>query len=130
MNKTTFIFLILISTYYPNTFAQNIKLDKKALSFLASEEKINIEFTYDGLLFNEDSIPEQVYLNEIAVKVRETQGEEGVEDWMGKFNSSKNEHWPDIFTETLNQKMNEYKNGPQFEIDASDATYTMRVNTK
>jgi hypothetical protein len=130
MNKTTLIFLILITSCFSNTFSQHIKLDKKALSFLASEEKINIEFSYDGLLFNEDSIPQQVYLREIEVKVKEKYGEQGVIDWMEKFNSSKNEHWPEIFTKTLNEKMNEYKNGPQFEIDAKDATYTMRVNTK
>lgn len=122
-------FLLLFIVISQQSIGQHIDIDKKVLAFLTSEEKINIEFTYKGLLFNEDSIPEPVYLKEIEVKVKEKYGDQGFADWMDKYNDSKNELWPQTFMTTLNEKLQEYKHKPQFELNNPDAEYTMKVNT-
>jgi hypothetical protein len=129
MKYTPIILLISFGISSQVLLAQHIKIDKKALSFLASEELVNIEFSYNQLKFNADSIPEPTYLKEIEVKVREKYGEQGVKDWMEKFNSSKQLLWPEAFTNTLNEQISEYEFSPKFEINNKNARYTLKVNT-
>ena len=45
---------ILVITSSPLLFAQHIKIDKNALSFLNSQEKINVIFVQDSLLMIDD----------------------------------------------------------------------------
>jgi len=113
-NKLFFVILVLFSIQVLQ--AQHIDIDKKLLSFLAVEKTINILFTYDGLKFNEDNEPEEGYLEDITLGEKK------------RYYKSKDSIWPIKFTTTLNSKLKEYKNGPQFNIKDSTANYTMRVN--
>ncbi len=123
------LFFVFVVSLSPKSFSQHIDIDKKALSFLTSEEKINVIFTYDGLLFNEDKMPETTYIQHVLVKVKEEEGDDGAKDWLDNYNTSKRELWPEMFLTTLNEKMSEYKQQPIFEINNTQARYTMKVNT-
>lgn len=129
MKKISLAIIAISTLFIQHSHAQHIDIDKKALAFLSSEEKINIEFTYNNLFFNADNIPEDQYLKEIEAKNKEKYGDEGVEDWMDKYNTSKAEKWPEYFTTTLNAKMQEYENGPEFIINDQNLKYTLKVNT-
>lgn len=108
--------------------SQHIDIDKKALAFLENEQNINIVFDYENLSFNEENIKEEDYLKEIQNKLLEDKGQEEVDEWMNIYNISKDSIWPEIFTSTLNKKLKEYKNGPKFKINNSNAKYTMKIN--
>ncbi|PHS64902.1 MAG: hypothetical protein COB12_07445 [Flavobacterium sp.] len=121
-----FTFTLLLNT--SSILAQHIKIDKKTLSFLATEKNINIVFSYDGLVFNENNLPEKEYLIEISKKLKDSGKDNQVKGLMERYQTSKDSLWPHRFTTTLNNKLADYKNGAKFTINDSSARYTMRVN--
>ncbi|MBZ0327214.1 MAG: hypothetical protein K8F54_06375 [Altibacter sp.] len=108
--------------------AQHIDIDKKALAFLASEEKVNILFTYDGLLID-DAIPEADFLSKMNKKITKFANEEEAINWAAAYTAHKNDIWPATFTSVLNEKLATYKNPPIFEENSREATYTMKVHS-
>lgn len=129
VNLHSFAFLLLLSTTVSHLSAQHIDIDKEALSFLASEENIAITFTYNDLLFNADDTPEEIYLKEAELKYKERQGAVEAANWLQNYTTSKNKMWPEMFLETLNERVATYENGPVFNRTDSNARYTMNVNT-
>lgn len=109
--------------------AQHIDIDKKALSFLASEEKVNTIFTFDNLIFNEDNIPETEFLQQRDVEVSEWKDKDAAQEWLKLYHEHKKEHWQEAFLTTLNERLAENENPPNFKRNDSTSTYTMRVNT-
>jgi hypothetical protein len=126
--KFKFILLFIILSFQ-NSFGQHIDIDKKTLSFLTSEEKLNIEFTYDSLTFDNDN-KEANFLEKMKVKIATQKNENEAKEWTLNYYKFKNEIWQNTFISTLNEKMSDYENAPVFEKNLLSATYTMKVNTQ
>lgn len=117
---------ILVITSSPLLFAQHIKIDKNALSFLNSQEKINVIFVQDSLLMIDD-LYEMESIQKIKVKITRQSTVEEANTWIVNYNKSKNETWPEAFINKLNEKLSENKNPPLFKIDNPEARYSMNV---
>jgi len=126
--RIVILFLICI-TSTQIVFAQHIDIDKKTLSFLASEEKIATVFSFENVLFYEDNKTEEEFLQNQNNKITEWKDEEAAKDWVKTYYSSKENDWPDSFLNTLNEKLTEYNNSPTFVNKDSDTKYTMKVHT-
>jgi len=128
MIKTLLTSLLLcISSQF--LVAQHIDIDKKALSFLASQEKVNVVFTFDSLTFDGKNIPEAKFLQMRYVEVSEWKDKEAAKEWLELYDEHKNQKWQELFLATLNEKTAEYKNAPVFNKNDSSAKYTMKVNS-
>lgn len=120
------LFLCISSQF---TFAQHIDIDKKALSFLASQEKVNVVFTFDNLSFDGKNVPETEFLQKRYVEISEWKDKEAAKGWLVLYDDHKNAKWQVTFMNTLNEKNAEYKNAPVFNINDDTAKYTMQVNS-
>ena len=110
-------------------FSQHIDIDKKALSFLASQERVNVVFAFDSLTFDAENIPETEFLQKRYVEVSEWKDTTAAKEWIALYHEHKNNQWQELFLKTLNERMSDYKKPPEFIRDDSTAQYTMRVNT-
>src|SRR5690606_2389552 len=125
MPKFLFIALFLcISSQF--TLAQHIDIDKKALSFLASQEKVNVVFVYDSLLMIDD-LNEMDFIQKMRNKIGGQSVVEEANNWTLAYNGNKYKKWPEAFINQLNEKLGENENAPVFEMDNLEATYTMQV---
>jgi len=123
------LFFGLLSTSPLFLFSQHIDIDKKALSFLASQERMNVVFTFDSLTFDAENIPETEFLQKRYVEVSEWKDTTAAKEWIALYHEHKNKQWQESFLKTLNERMSDYKNPPAFIRNDSAALYTMRVNT-
>jgi len=123
----SFLITFGIGTHF--LFAQHIDIDKKALSFLASQEKVNVLFTFDSLTFDGKNIPESQFLQTRYVDVSEWKDVEAAKEWLELYQEHKNKKWQESFLTTLNEKTSEYKHAPIFQANDSTAKYTMQVNS-
>lgn len=112
----------------PFLFAQHINIDENALTFLASEEKINVVFVFDSLLMIDD-LKETDFIEKMKEKITHHSTIEEAHNWTLAYNKNKYETWPKAFLVQLNEKLGETKNAPQFEMDNPEANYTMKINT-
>lgn len=122
----TSILLILGSQFL---FSQHIDIDKKALSFLASQEKVNVVFTFDGLSFDGKDVPETEFLQKRYVEVTEWKDKEAAKEWLLLYDENKKNQWQESFMVTLNEKTAEYENAPIFNRNDDSAKYTIQVNS-
>lgn len=113
----------------PFLFAQHIDIDKKALSFLASQERVNVVFTFDSLTFDGKNVPEAEFLQKRYVEISDWKDKEAAKEWLVLYNEHKNNQWQESFISTLNERTAEYKNAPEFNRNVSTAKYTMQVNS-
>ena len=113
----------------PFLFAQHIDIDKKALSFLASQERVNVVFTFDSLTFDGKNVPEEEFLQKRYVEISDWKDKEAAKEWLVLYNEHKNNQWQESFISTLNERTAEYKNAPEFNRNDSTAKYTMQVNS-
>ncbi len=120
----TSLFIGIVSQF---AFAQHIDIDKKALSFLASQEKVNVVFSYDSLL-RIDDLKEKEFVQKMRNKIRDQSVDEEANNWTMAYNENKYKKWPAAFINQLNEKLGENKNAPVFEMDNLQATYTMEVH--
>lgn len=120
---------LLIYFTAPLIFAQHIDIDKNELSFLASQEKVNVIFTFDSLSFDGKNVPEAEFLQTRYVEVSEWKDKEAAKEWLGLYNEHKNNKWQESFVSTLNEKTAEYKHAPIFSRNDSTANYTIQVNS-
>lgn len=125
-----FLFPIIISCLFSQSvFAQHIRIDKKQLAFLSSEEKVNVIFTYDGLLYNADNFTETEFLNYIKEKIANKLGNEEAMDWEQKHLSAKDSIYPKIFVASLNNRIKNYDYPIEFVWNNPSLKYTMKVQT-
>lgn len=128
MPKFLFISLFLcISSQF--TFAQHIKLDKKEMAFLASQEKVNVVFTYEGVLFNADSLTERKFLDHIKEKIVTKINIEEATEWEKNYFISKDSVYSEIFIASLNNRIKDYEYPVQFILNDSSLKYTMKIHT-
>ena len=113
----------------PFLFAQHIDIDKKALSFWASQERVNVVFTFDSLTFDGKNVPEAEFLQKRYVEISDWKDKEAAKEWLVLYNEHKNNQWQESFISTLNERTAEYKNAPEFNRNDSTAKYTMQVNS-
>ena len=123
------IFFFLIVFALPVTFAQSIKVEKKALDFLATEEKINVLFAYNEILYNRDDLTELDFLAHIHDKVTTHGTANMAREWREDFLKAKSETWPAAFVEVLNAQLKKYKNAPTFVLNDAEANYIMVIHT-
>jgi len=119
--------LFLISSQF--LFAQHIKLDKKEMSFLATQEKVNVVFTYDSLLFNADNFTESEFLDYIKKKIEGKLNTEEALDWEQKHLLAKDSIYPKIFVASLNNRIKNYDHPIEFVWNDPSIKYTMKVQT-
>lgn len=120
---------LLLVFLCPSVFAQHIDIDKKALAFLASQEKVNVSFTFNDLTISGKEIPEQQFLKERFAELSERKDEQEAGEWSALYLENKNKIWQEDFMETLIDRTAEYENSPKFVRNDGTAPYTMRVNT-
>ena len=70
----------------PFLFAQHIDIDKKALSFLASQERVNVVFTFDSLTFDGKNVPEAEFLQKRYVEISDWKDKEAAKEWLVLYN--------------------------------------------
>ncbi|MGO3181823.1 MAG: hypothetical protein ACTIJ9_03220 [Aequorivita sp.] len=121
-----YISTLIICFTAPFLFAQHIDIDKKALSFLASQKEMNIVFVQDSLLMIDD-VYETEFIQKMRKKIIRQSTPEEASNWISAYKKNKDEIWPEIFTTQLNEKIGEYKNAPHFEMDNTEATYTLKI---
>ncbi|GHC55469.1 hypothetical protein [Ulvibacter litoralis] len=129
MPTKTILLLLLLAFISKISIAQHIDIDKKALAFLASEENVNVVFSFEGTEFYEDPITEEAFLKQQFDKVSERKDETVAAQWVSTYQTSKKEAWPRLFIETLNERTANYKNHPTFSSNNPSAKYTMKINT-
>lgn len=120
--------MVLASTQH--SYSQWVKFKKKELIFLASEEKINVVFTYKGVEFNGDNLSETTFLNHIASKITRHQDTSEAVKWTHRYRQHKVKHWPEAFVSSLNKTVAPYKHAPTFVLDEKNARYTLEVEVK
>jgi hypothetical protein len=97
------------------------------LSFLASEEKVNVVFAHDSLLYI-DNLSEKGFLQKMMKKIPHHATVEEANNWALAYNTNKFEKWPKAFIDQLNEKLSENENPPFFEMGNTKTEYTMSVN--
>ncbi len=117
-------FFICLSA--PFIFAQHIDIDKKALSFLASQEEVNVIFENDSLLMI-DNLNEMDFIQKMRNKISGQSIIQEANNWTLAYNENKYKNWPKAFIDQLNEKLEESEHSPKFELDNSKALYTMKV---
>lgn len=118
--------ILFICLTAPFLFAQHIKIDKKSLSFLASQENVNIVFVQDSLLMIND-LNEVEFLQKMNEKISRQTTVKEANSWTSEYNNNKLNSWPEVFTTQLNEKIGDYKNAPRFDLNNAEAVYTMKV---
>ncbi|RMA57893.1 hypothetical protein [Ulvibacter antarcticus] len=113
----------LLST---SILAQHIDIDKKALSFLASEETLNIQIDFNGVVID-NNVSESDFLVKMHKKIVNHRDQAEADQWAKDYVEFKNEIWPATFIEVLNNKLKDYKNAPQFIENNTDANYLLKV---
>ncbi len=109
--------------------AQHIKLDKKEMAFLASQEKVNVVFTYEDLHFNADNFTEREFLDYIKEKIEGKLNTEEALDWEQKQFAAKDSVYPKIFVAALNNRIKDYDHPIEFVWNDPSIKYTMKVQT-
>ena len=127
MNKTILPFLIILFLCSNSGIAQRIKIDKEALSFLTLAKKINVEFSYDGLMIDND-VPETQFLKRMHAKIIDHRDEQEANQWALNYEEFKSNIWADSFISELNNRLSKAKNAPIFLNGDSSVKYTMKVN--
>ncbi len=120
------ITILFICFTAPFLFAQHINIDKKTLSFLTTQEKVYVVFVQDSLLMIDDRL-EIEFIQKMREKISNRNPTEDARNWISAYKKNKNETWPEVFVAQLNEKLEENKTAPRFEIDNTDAVYTMKV---
>lgn len=122
-----FTFCILFGTQFLT--AQHIRLDKKETAFLASQEKVNVVFTYEDLHFNADNFTEQEFLDYIKEKIEGKLNAEEALDWEQKHFNAKDSIYTKIFVASLNHRIKNYDHPIEFVWNDPSIKYTMKVQT-
>lgn len=118
---TTLLFLTSFSF-----FAQHIKIDKKKLSFLKTEQTISVIFSYKNHTRGGDDISEQEYLERWHKKLHKRKKDTAI--WQDAYLDSKNILWQETYVDNLNTHLSQYIS-PHFVLNSKSKTnYTMVVN--
>jgi hypothetical protein len=128
--KRSVLFLALCLCSIQFATAQFIKLDRDALAFLAAEEKVNLSFTYNDLLFNSDELNEDHYLYYINKKLVRIFGDELANDWAQLYLEHKKKTFTTAFEAMFNKHISKFKRAPNFVINDTTANYTMNINSE
>lgn len=122
-------FVLFIAFSNQCCFAQHIRLDKKELAFLASQERMNLIFTYDNLHFNADNLSETDFLNYIKEKIENKLDFEAALDWEERYLFAKDSIFPRIFVTAINNRIKDYDHPVEFVWNDTSLKYTMKVQT-
>lgn len=109
--------------------AQHIGIDKRALSGLASEEKINVIFSYNELTFNGKYLPETEFVDHIYEKITKHRDTDMAEKWVSDYHKAKKQSWPETFITQLNKHLEKRRNVPAFVLNDTTTKYTIVVHT-
>ncbi|GHC55463.1 hypothetical protein [Ulvibacter litoralis] len=120
-------FTLLLAFQY--AVAQHIGIDKRALAGLASEERINVIFSYNELSFNGKHLPEAEFLQHIHEKVTKYGDLEMAEKWVADYKKAKKQSWPETFISKLNSDLGKLRNAPAFVLNDTTTKYTVVVHT-
>jgi hypothetical protein len=120
-----FTLFVAIGTQF--SVAQHIRLDKKEMSFLASQQKVNVIFTYEDLHFNADNFTESEFLDYIKKKIEGKLNTEEALDWEQKHFVAKDSIYPKIFVASLNNRIKNYDHPIEFVWNDPSIKYTMKV---
>ena len=123
------LFALFIAGGTQFSLAQHIKLDKKEMSFLESQEKVNVIFTYNDLHFNADNFTESEFLDYIKEKIKSKLNQEEASDWEQKHFVAKDSIYPKIFVASLNNRIKNYDHPIEFVWNDPSIKYTMKVQT-
>jgi hypothetical protein len=123
------IFFLVFSISFNGLFAQSIKMDKKALSFLSSEKTVNVIFAYNEILFNSDELSEAAFLKHIDQKITDHADSSMANEWLTDFQYAKATQWPRVFISQLNTYLGKLKHAPAFVLNAPETKYTMVIHT-
>lgn len=129
MSSKVKILIVLFSFGLSHAYAQSIKTDKKALAFLASEEKVNVIFAYNEILYNTDDLTEKDFLAHIHAKITKHGTAQMARDWREEFINARKKTWPEAFVKALNDELIKYKNAPRFVLNEPNTNYIMVVHT-
>ena len=121
------VLLIIAGTHY--SIAQHIRLNKDEMSFLASQQKINVIFTYEGLQFNADNFSEEAFLDYIKTKIEGKLNTEEALLWEKMHFSAKDSIYPKIFVAALNNRIKNYDYPVTFVFNDPSIKHTMKVQT-
>lgn len=122
----TSVFFFISSIFI---YAQHIKLDKKEMAFLASQEKVNVVFTYEDLHFNADNFTETEFLDYLKQKIEGKLNAEEALDWEQKHFAAKDSIYPQVFVAALNNRIKDYDYPVEFVWNEPSLKYTMKVQT-
>jgi|TARA_R100001530_G_scaffold127560_1_gene96814 hypothetical protein len=122
----TSVFFFISSNFI---YAQHIKLDKKEMAFLASQEKVNVVFTYNDLHFNSDNFTEAEFLQYIKEKIAKKLNWDEASDWEQNHFAAKDSIYPQIFVAALNNRIKDYDHPIEFVWNDPSIKYTMKVQT-
>ncbi|AFL79899.1 hypothetical protein Aeqsu_0386 [Aequorivita sublithincola DSM 14238] len=123
------LYTLFICLTASSLFAQHIKLDKKEMAFLATQEKVNVVFTYEGLRFNADTLTEPQFVNYIKEKIENKLDAKEALDWEKRYFNAKDSIYPKIFATALNNRIKNYDHPIEFVVDDDSVFYTMKVQT-
>ncbi len=129
MNSKYLLIILFIVIGNQFSVAQHIKLDKKEMSFLATQEKINVVFTYEGLLFNADNLTETEFVNYIKEKIEGKLNAEEALEWEKRYFYAKDSIFPKIFVTSINNRIKDYDHPIKFVLNDESSNYTMKVQT-
>ena len=127
ISRIILTFLLIIGSQ--TLIGQSIKLDKKALSFLASEEKINVIFAFNNIVYNRGDLSEPEFLDDVTEKIIKHGSSTMAQEWSADFKKAKSKQWPEVFITILNQDLRKYKNAPAFILNNTSTKYIMIVHT-
>ena len=108
---------------------QSIHLNKKALSVLASEEKVNVIFAYKDLVYNRQDLSETEFLKDVSDKINKHANNAMAQKWTTDFKKAKSKHWPELFITILNSNLSKYDNAPSFVLHNTSTRYIMVIHT-
>ena len=127
MKKYFFFILFLILSY--TLQAQFVKIDKKALQFLTSEQKVNVVFENENILFNADNLSESEFLTHINKKITHHKDSIIAKIWQDSYYLHKSIENQKAFIETLNVYSEKYNHIPKFVINEDSCQYTLKIDT-
>lgn len=110
-------------------FSQHIRLNKKEMAFLASQEKVNVVFTYDSLRYNADNFTERQFMDYIKQKIEKKLNSEEASDWERRHLAAKDSIYPKIFVASLNNRIKNYDYPVTFVLNDPSLKYTMKLQT-
>lgn len=125
--KYLLFFSALLTFQYVS--AQHIGIDKRALAGLASEEKINVIFSYSELTFNSKYLSEPEFIEHIHEKISKHGDAEMAEKWVSDYKKAKKQSWPETFISQLNKELGKRRNAPAFVLNDTTTKYTVVVHT-